>query len=158
MVKSRQWCQGSFVADPGWLQPMITGAATLAGAALGAIGTYFAQRDVWQRQYSVRWDEARRVAYSRLLTSMNEWHDAIVTSDSERAEGILTESLQLTGEVSLLSTDATRQAATEYMNYVYALHKAVIREGGRRPPGEFEGYAKVRDEFRRRARSEMKII
>ena len=140
-----------------WLQPVITAAATLSGAALGALGTYLTQRGVWNRQYSARWDEARRIAYSNLLSTCNRWHEAIAVGNGEEAEILINEAVRLTGEASLLANEETRNSARDLLNFNWEFHMSHLRRGEAEPPGNFEKYQKMRDAFRNAARRELNI-
>jgi hypothetical protein len=145
------------MSSQAWVQPTITAIATLSGAALGSAGTYLAQRGVWNRQYAARWDEARRIAYSNLLSVCNRWHEAIYLKDEERANALANEAVQLTGEASLLANDRTRAAARDLLNYNWAYQRKTIGNGGSEAPDEFEHYQQMRDIFRDAARMEIKI-
>lgn len=136
-------------------QLVITSFATLIGAALGVTGTYLVQRSTWQWQYSSRWDEDRRIAYSKILTVCNKWHDAMYTHQMEIIAALSDEFLSLTGEVSLLAGDKTRAAARELGDHLWAVRwgQSPFKEGDQ----ESDEYMKLRDAFRNAARNEMKI-
>ncbi|MFI2350537.1 hypothetical protein ACH492_26525 [Streptomyces sp. NPDC019443] len=146
------------MADSTWLQPVITGVATLSGATLGALATYLTQRGVWRRQYAARWDESRRVIFSRQLSIANSWHDSIEKGDNERADALLDETYQLSGEVSLLASDSTRTAASELFDHLANLHDHAFINKGPQHPDAAEGYLQAREAFREAARLEMGVL
>jgi hypothetical protein len=140
-----------------WLQPVITAVATLSGAALGATGTYLAQRGVWNRQYAARWDEARRIAYSNLLSTWNQWNEAIHLGKKEEADTLMDESRRLSGEATLLMNEETRISGRAALNFLWAYHMSHLSKGEEEAPDQFEQYQKVRDAFRDAARKELNI-
>jgi hypothetical protein len=143
------------MADQAWLQPVITSVATLTGAALGATGTYLAQRGVWSKQYDARWDEVRRVAYGKILSVANRYHDAKARGESDQLGALADEYLQVTGEASLLMNDPTRNAARDLLDYISDLPTQPL--GSKVDEREFREYLKFRDAFRQAARNEIKI-
>jgi hypothetical protein len=140
-----------------WVQPVITAVATLSGAALGAAGTYLAQRGVWNRQYAARWDEARRIAYSNLLSSCNKLNEAIHLGKVEESDTLMEESLRLSGEATLLMNEQTRASGRDLLNFLWAFYMSHLRRGEEEAPDQFEQYQKARDTFRDAARRELNI-
>ena len=98
-------------------QPVITATATILGTIVGAVATYVSQRSQWQRQYESRWDEAKKNAYATLFTVCNQWWRSIHWNYGTVPE-IRNRFMEVTGEVSILADEPTRQAAARLAEYM----------------------------------------
>ena len=98
-------------------EPAVTAAATILGTIVGALATYASQRAQWNRQYESRWDEAKKNSYAALFTICNQWWRAIHWNFNN-VDDIRNRYMEVTGEVSILADEQTRQAAVALADYL----------------------------------------
>jgi hypothetical protein len=146
-----------YMSSPLVSPPVVTATATIVGTIVGAVATYTAQRSQWKRQYETRWDEAKKIAYAALFTTCNQWWRSIHWYFDTVGE-VRNRYLEITGEVSILAEESTRQAAQSLTDYLGNLQESFSEDGwpsGYDIEAERANFVALREAYREAVRKEL---